>query len=380
MSARFLAVITFLLLAVTSAPSPAVAHGGHDGAEGWREDARRPAASISGSAPSARAWHEDSRRPDGFTHHGTVTADAWNRDARRPDAWSGHGSSSAGLWHVDPRRPRAGSFTDRGHHPDRVAAVVVNSGHPFGWKVDPRRPGRLSEPAAAMAMSTPAPGDADGDGVPDDLDRCPRTPRGAWVDKDGCPRDSDGDGVLDGLDKCRNTPKGARVDASGCPKDSDGDGVYDGLDVCPGTPKGVTVDAQGCPEPTSEMEEELLDTGTLRLQDVYFDTNKATIKPESYGVLNEVGEILSRWPQLKIEVGGHTDNRGTEAYNHDLSHRRAQSVRTYLVNRFSGISGDQLTARGYGELRPIATNDTSEGRRMNRRVVFTVLNREVLKR
>ena len=96
------------------------------------------------------------------------------------------------------------------------------------------------------------PVDSDGDGVPDYLDKCPETPKGVKVDKDGCPVDSDGDGVPDYLDKCPGTPAGVKVDKDGCPLDSDGDGVPDYLDKCPGTPAGVKVDKDGCPAKTTE--------------------------------------------------------------------------------------------------------------------------------
>jgi len=94
--------------------------------------------------------------------------------------------------------------------------------------------------------------DSDGDGVPDYLDKCPDTPKGVKVDKDGCPVDSDGDGVPDYLDKCPGTPAGVKVDKDGCPLDSDGDGIPDYLDKCPGTPSGVKVDKDGCPTKTTE--------------------------------------------------------------------------------------------------------------------------------
>ncbi len=123
--------------------------------------------------------------------------------------------------------------------------------------------------------------DSDHDGVSDRHDKCPNTPIGCKVDKNGCPIDSDGDGVCDGVDQCSNTPKGCKVDARGCPIDSDGDGVCDGLDQCPNTPAGAKVDTRGCPIVVSEKETQLLDTGLLRLNNVTFDTGKAILKPES---------------------------------------------------------------------------------------------------
>jgi len=94
--------------------------------------------------------------------------------------------------------------------------------------------------------------DSDGDGINDNIDKCPNTPVGVKVDSNGCPLDSDKDGVYDYLDKCPNTPVGVKVDSNGCPLDSDKDGVYDYLDKCPNTPVGVKVDSNGCPLDTDK--------------------------------------------------------------------------------------------------------------------------------
>ena len=222
--------------------------------------------------------------------------------------------------------------------------------------------------------------DADGDGVPDKKDKCPGTPAGATVDATGCPKDSDGDGVLDGLDQCANTPAGAKADAKGCPTDSDGDGVYDGLDKCANTPAGLKVDTDGCPIEVTEKETQLLDTGMIRLQGVNFETGKADLLPESYPALNEVGTVLRKWQQLQIEVGGHTDSRGTAATNQKLSEARAESVRSYLLSTFSDIQPSQLSSKGYGEARPIAPNNNALNMAKNRRVEFVVTNKDVLKK
>jgi outer membrane protein OmpA-like peptidoglycan-associated protein len=314
----------------------------------WRQDGRRPAGMTDGAGSSSvQPWHADARRPAGHMtgSSGSSTVQPWQKDSRRPDDW----------WLGAPASP----------------------GHVQPWRVDSRRPAAWPRHEAAPVAKA-APKDSDGDGVTDDLDKCPDTPKGATVDASGCPMDSDGDGVYDGLDMCPGTPKGTPVDAKGCPLDSDGDGVPDNLDKCPGTPPNTRVDKDGCP--LTGKEAELLDTGQLRLQNVLFETNKADLKPESYPALDEVGSILAKWPELKIEIGGHTDDRGAADYNQSLSQRRAQAVLDYLTSHFSSIHGDQYTVVGYGESQPVASNDTAQGRAQNRRVEFKVLNREVLKK
>jgi hypothetical protein len=156
-------------------------------------------------------------------------------------------------WQLGGGSPRDSDGDGVADRRDRCA------GTPAGTVVDRRGcpPVQVSPPpsppeapaAAPPAAPSPPPKDSDGDGVPDDLDRCPSTVKGIEVDSTGCPRDDDGDGVYDGLgmDMCPGTPKGAEVDAHGCPKDTDGDGVYDGLDQCPDTPPGAEVDRTGCP-------------------------------------------------------------------------------------------------------------------------------------
>ncbi len=246
-------------------------------------------------------------------------------------------------------------------------------------------------------------GDSDGDGVMDENDRCPGTPRGAIVDQLGCPTDSDGDGVFDGIDRCPNTAKGARVDASGCPADADRDGVADGVDQCPDTPRGAIVDAKGCPSdsdndgvyngidecadtpreyavddkgcpiPINEVGQQFIDGKSVAFN-IEFESAKADILPQSHANLNRVGEVLSDWPDAKIEIGGFTDSQGSEAFNKTLSKRRADSVKKYLTDNFPKVNGGNLTTKGYGESNPVADNATPEGRALNRRVQFTLTN------
>jgi OOP family OmpA-OmpF porin len=233
-------------------------------------------------------------------------------------------------------------------------------------------------PLGALVDAEGCPIDRDHDGVYDGLDQCPATPRGARVDAHGCPRDSDGDGVYDGLDRCSGTAAGVPVDSHGCPKDSDGDGVHDGIDRCPGTARGVKVDRNGCE--VSQMEQEMLDTGMIRLDSIHFESSKAILKAESFASLNEVGELLSKWHDLHIEIGGHTDSQGASKFNQRLSENRAAAVRDYLLQHFNAISASQLQIKGYGESHPIADNGTATGRAHNRRVEFKALNRGVLKK
>ena len=155
------------------------------------------------------------------------------------------------------------------------------------------------------------------------------------------------------------------MDARGCPLDTDGDGVYDYKDDCPGTPQGVSVDNRGCPPPEPKGAK-VTEQGTWIYEDVHFDTAKADIKPVSFAVLDEIVTFLNNNPMLKVEIQGHTDSRGSAAYNMRLSDARAQAVKAYLINK--GIDPMRLTAKGFGPQMPVATNATAEGRAQNRRV------------
>ncbi len=201
--------------------------------------------------------------------------------------------------------------------------------------------------------------DSDGDGVPDDKDRCPGTPKGVSVNESGCGIDSDGDGVADYEDNCPGTPKGVSVNESGCGIDSDGDGVADYEDNCPGTPRGARVDTRGCDLTTR-----------INVPGVYFDFDRATLKEPAKAVLDgAVAQINSNASKVKsVDVTGHTDSIGPEAYNQALSERRANSVKSYLEGK--GVSN--INARGEGESSPVADNKTREGRSMNRRVEIKV--------
>lgn len=145
------------------------------------------------------------------------------------------------------------------------------------------------------------------------------------------------------------------------PVDSDGDGVMDNLDRCPATPQGVAVDAYGCPR-----------QGSITLEGVNFELNAAQLTSASSGVLDGIAADLKKFPRLKIELQGHTDSSGADRYNLELSQKRANTVREYLLAQ--GVADAQLTAKGYGEAQPIADNTTADGRATNRRVVMRVLD------
>lgn len=175
--------------------------------------------------------------------------------------------------------------------------------------------------------------------------------------------DSDGDGVIDSADACPNTPAGAPVDAQGCPLDSDGDGVFDYKDKCPNTAANLKVDADGCPMKLTENVQ-------IELQ-VNFDNDSAVVKPEYFAEIKRVADFMSQYNNTQVEVQGHTDSRGSAAYNQKLSQRRADAVAAVLVSEH-GVDADRVSAKGYGEENPVASNDSIEGRAANRRVVAEI--------
>lgn len=218
--------------------------------------------------------------------------------------------------------------------------------------------------------------DSDGDGVPDGIDKEPNTPKGALVDKLGISIDSDKDGVQDGIDREQNTPPGAIVDRFGMSRDSDSDGVLDGLDLEPNTQKGVPVDMFG--RAMKEQEKILVQEGFIRLNRVYFELGKAALTVESYDALNGVSELLKKYPMLKIEIQGHTDNSGSREKNRALSQARAQAVLEYILKHEPDLKRENFSVVGYGPDKPIAPNVKAEDRKLNRRVEFVVLNKEEL--
>ncbi|WP_318345904.1 DUF5723 family protein [Flagellimonas baculiformis] len=201
--------------------------------------------------------------------------------------------------------------------------------------------------------------DTDRDGILDKDDNCPDTPGPSELH--GCP-DTDGDGIIDQNDRCPEIP--GSIEHKGCP-DSDGDTLVDIDDECPSIAGPVS--NKGCPEVTQEVQKQLNDYAKT----ILFDTGKATIKTESVSVMVDIIQILNEYPNAKFTVEGHTDSVGSNDSNQKLSESRANSVRDFLINE--GIAGNRLTAIGYGEEKPIASNATSAGKRQNRRVEINLI-------
>jgi outer membrane protein OmpA-like peptidoglycan-associated protein len=223
--------------------------------------------------------------------------------------------------------------------------------------------------------------DNDADGIEDVTDRCPNDAEDAdgFQDEDGCPEDdNDGDGVADGSDTCPTASEDddEHQDEDGCPEpDNDEDGIADGLDQCPMDPEDADdfQDEDGCPEPGPRaIPVTVSDTRILIGETIYFEFDTEVIRPVSMPLLDQVAEVIGTLDaNLRIRVEGHTDTLGGEAYNVDLSFRRARAVVEYLASR--GVPRARLEYRGYGAAHPVAPNDSPQGRALNRRVEFTIL-------
>lgn len=322
-------------------------------------------------------------------------------------AGAGPGLSS-GIGTPDFRAVFMLAYTPMQHQ--EVAAHRDRDGDGILDSVDacPEQPGQASEDPKKHGC----PADRDGDGVLDEVDACPDEPGAPNEDpaQNGCPPppDRDGDGVIDADDHCPEV-KGVRSDdpeMNGCPPDRDGDGIIDEQDACPDL-KGVASDVpeqngcppdtdkdsfrddqdgcpfekgpdnpdpakRGCPTMVRVTEKEI-----VILQQVLFDTGRATIKKESFPLIDEVVGALKDHPEIaELRVEGHTDSRGAKAFNMKLSQNRADSVMKALIER--GIEPARLSAQGFGPTVPIGDNATEEGRQQNRRVQFIVVAKKDL--
>lgn len=259
-----------------------------------------------------------------------------------------------------------------------------------------------ARPAVARRSSAT---DGDGDGVPDEADRCLAEPedRDAFEDDDGCPElDNDRDGFADTRDRCPNDTedKDGFKDEDGCPEsDNDQDRVVDAMDRCPLDAEDIDgfEDDDGCPErdndkdgladardrcpneagPTSgdgcPQKFSLITVTAEKIelkQTVYFGSAKPVIMQKSYALLDEVATALRSRPSMRVRIEGHTDSRGNRAGNVRLSQARADSVKAYLVGH--GVAAGRLETKGFGPDQPIETNKTAAGRERNRRVEFVI--------
>jgi outer membrane protein OmpA-like peptidoglycan-associated protein len=226
-----------------------------------------------------------------------------------------------------------------------IAAGVINNVEALvGLSItmgrkDKPKPEPIVEPPPPEPMPEPAPSpvDTDGDGFFDPDDRCVEEP---GVAPDGCPiRDKDGDGILDPDDQCVDEPE---------------------------TKNGYK-DADGCPD---EVPKEI-ESFTGAIEGIYFDTDRAIVKPTSRPTLDRAVKVLKDFPDIRVEISGHTDGTGSRDHNVDLSQRRADAVKTYLVDH--GIAADRIETRGAGPDEPIAENTTKSGKAKNRRIEFKPL-------
>jgi len=265
----------------------------------------------------------------------------------------------------------------------------------------------LKKSPPELCANRKGPGDRDGDGIVDDVDRCPSKPedKDGYQDEDGCPDDdNDNDGVLDPQDDCPDDPEDRDdfEDEDGCPEiDNDKDGLSDTVDACPNEAEDIDgfKDDDGCPDCDNDGDgvlecPEVVDRcpdvpaktadgcpqkfknivvtkQKIELkQTIFFETNKAVIRSKSYGLLNEVAQALKERPKMEVRIEGHTDSRGKDSYNLRLSKARAASVLDYLAAH--GVERSRMVSEGYGEAQPIADNRTAAGRAQNRRVEFVI--------
>jgi OOP family OmpA-OmpF porin len=229
---------------------------------------------------------------------------------------------------------------------------------------------------AARNRSIVIPDDLDGDGVLNEVDKCPEDkeiPNGI-DDEDGCPEvDSDKDGIVGSADSCpeRAEDLDGFEDADGCPDpDNDADGFADASDSCPlqaETSNGYE-DLDGCPDEIPERVQ--LFTGVI--DGIHFELNSAEIGPASTAVLDAAVVVFLKYDALRIEVNGHTDPVGSDEINKTLSRKRADAVKWYLVD--NGIQAQRVVTVGHGATKPVADNESEEGRARNRRIEFRLLS------
>tara|TARA_R110000751_G_C13795394_1_gene483441 strand:+ start:75213 stop:76601 length:1389 start_codon:yes stop_codon:yes gene_type:complete len=244
--------------------------------------------------------------------------------------------------------------------------------------------------------TTPSmPKDGDNDGVVDSQDQCPDTPAGTAVDSMGCILDLDGDGVINRLDNCPDTPAGTVVDSYGCKNDLDDDGIPNNIDMCPNTAPGTQVGAKGCSLILDTDQDGVLDDvdncADTPLTDkvdakgcsvfteeevsinvkVLFANNSSVIGNAGDSQFQEVADFMDRYPATDAVIEGHASAPGSDDYNLMLSQKRANAVRTLLIQKY-GIKSERLIAIGFGETQLLDTSNTAKAHEANRRIVVKV--------
>ncbi len=273
-----------------------------------------------------------------------------------------------------------------GYHNDQFYTLTLGISYSFLESKESGNEEQVQEPVQVQQEIQKPVQDQDHDGVPDYLDKCPNTPSGVAVDKNGCPLDSDHDGVPDYLDKCSGTPSGVAVDKSGCPLDSDHDGVPDYLDKCPNTAPDVKVDSTGCPivetkpqqvkpEVKPEIKPEVkslpkkVNYGLTLFDAGNFDKQYGSLTASGERILDSLSQTLNSNPNSRWRIDGYIDNMGSDSLNKKVSLERALTVYYYLVSK--GLQSTRFDVYGEGAQNPLSTDTTEEGRALNRRVTFT---------
>ncbi len=267
-----------------------------------------------------------------------------------------------------------GSRLTAGYAPDFRVVALAGYSFPIA-DTDPGSPGKRFKAERYKEHGA----DTDHDGIPDDIDLCPTDPEDGKPPNpdDGCPAlaDRDGDGIPDVNDKCPDQPEDfdGIDDADGCPEDdADKDGILDAEDACPKEPGEPDADPKknGCPKFIRRI------SGSSEIQilkTIEFATGRATILQKSFPIVDEVVRLVKVNPDIAhLDIEGHTDNKGSDELNERLSNDRAHAVMTYMVEH--GIAEGRLSAAGFGPKRPIADNNTADGRQRNRRVEFHIVS------
>ena len=306
----------------------------------------------------------------GVSIFGSLGIDGKTTAANAPLEWQAEGRMTLD----DKKRvyigAGAGTRLTPGYAPDFRGVALVGYSYPIEDTVPPSPPKRYVNTEARAA-------DTDHDGLPDDIDLCPTEPEDHKLPNpdDGCPAppDRDGDGIPDSSDACPDKPEDFDKidDADGCPEDDfDKDNIGDAVDACPKEPgePSAEKDKNGCPVFIRRLEGS---TEIEILKQVQFATGSAKILSNSFKILDEVVKLMTINKDIAlVAIEGHTDNKGKDKDNEKLSDDRANSVRQYIVDK--GIHPDRLTAKGFGPYKPIADNNTADGRQKNRRVEFHI--------